>query len=315
MSNTLKGKVAVITGSGRGIGRATAMAMAQEGAKVVINDLGCNLNGISSSSMIADEVVSEITKLGGSAVANYDSVALPEGASNIVKTAIDNFGKIDILVNNAGIMRGQSIFDMTDEEWDSVIKTNLYGGFYCTRAALVQMKKAIDEGTRQKGRIINITSHAGIKGNPRGANYSAAKMGVIGFTYSCALALWKYGITCNAVAPHAYSRFSENDTEQQLRALAKARSFPDADILPFPELRDKFLGSPDVIAPIICWLASEYADNITGQIFMARRGRVGVFSGMNETKVAYKDGDFDLDDILKIMPFLTNEIQPPSDWQ
>jgi len=265
--------------------------------------------------MVADEAVAEIKKQGGIAVANYDSVATHEGADNIIKTALDNFGKIDILINNAGIDREQILWDMSDMDWDLVIKTNLYGVFYCSRAAIIQMKKAIEQGTQQKGRIINIASHAGVLGNPIRPSYSAAKAGVIGFTRSCSLALWKFGITCNAVAPHALSRFADGDTEEKLRALAMARNFPGADTLPFAELKEKFLGSPEVVAPLLCWLASEHSSKITGQVFLAGRGRVGLFSGMSESKMAYKDGMFDLDEIIRIMPSITSEVKPPADWQ
>lgn len=315
MPDILKGKVAVVTGSGRGIGKAAALAMAREGARVVINDLGCTLEGSGNSGMVADETVSEIKNRGGAAVASYDTVATSEGADGIIKTAVDNFGRIDILVNNAGIDRETDLWDMKDEDWDAVLKTNLYGTFYCTRAAANQMKKAVEGGDRRGGRIINISSHAGIQGNPGRPGYSAAKAGVIGFTFSCALALCKYGITCNAVAPHAYSRFAANDTDDGIRQLAIARNFPGAATASIEEIKEKFLGPPEVIAPLLCWLASDYAGKITGQVFMARRGQVGLFSGMSESRMAFKDGIFDLDEIIRIMPSLTGEIKPPPDWK
>lgn len=315
MVNRLEDKVAVVTGSGRGLGRAIVMAMAHEGAKVVVNDLGCATDGTGISATPADEVVAEVRKQGGIAIANYDSVAIHEGADSIIKTAVDNFGKIDILVNNAGNDRRQMVWDMTDEEWDSVIKTHLYGCFYCTRAAVVHMRKAITEGKQRNGRIINLTSHAGIRGNPVCPNYSAAKMGVVGFTYSCALALGKYAITSNAVAPHARTRVSVSGSDEELRQVAIARGVTQADTLPIDEVREKFLGPPEAIAPLVCWLASDEAENINGQIFMARVGRVGVFCPMDETKLAFKDGIFNIDEIWRIMPVLTAQLSNPVAWQ
>ncbi|MFC1971624.1 SDR family NAD(P)-dependent oxidoreductase [Chloroflexota bacterium] len=315
MANRLVGKVAVVTGSGRGIGRAIAMAIAREGAKVVVNDLGCDIDGAGVSSIVADEVVAEIRKQGGIVVANYDSVATHEGADSIIKTAVDNFGKIDILVNNAGNDRRQMLWDMTDEEWDTVVKTHLYGNFYCTRTAVIHMRGSISEGKQRNGSIINITSHAGIKGNPKCPSYSAAKMGVVGFTYSCALALAGYAINCNAVAPHAYSRFADNVSDDDMRQLAVARGVAEADILPIDEVKKKFLGPPEAIAPLVCWLASNEAGNISGQVFLARLGRVGMFCPMDESKLAFKDGIFDIDEIWRVMPVLTDGLSNPVGWQ
>ena len=156
MAKRLGGKVAVVTGAGRGIGRAEALALAAEGAKVVVNDLGGAGNGTGASTSPADEVVEEIRKLSGEAVANYDSVATPEGGENIIKTAIDNFGRIDILVNNAGILRDRMIFNMSPEEWDLVIKVHLYGHFHCTKPACVYFRQ------QRGGRIINTSSTAGL---------------------------------------------------------------------------------------------------------------------------------------------------------
>lgn len=312
MANRLKDKVAVVTGSGRGIGRAIVIAMAREGAKVVVNDLGCATDGTGASSMVADEVVDEIRKQGGIAVGSYDSVAIHEGADNIIETAIDNFGKIDILVNNAGILRDRELWNMTDEEWDTVIKTHLYGHFYCTRAAAVYMREAINEAKQKNGRIINVTSHAGIKGGSLNANYSAAKMGVVGFTYSCALDLWKYSITCNAVAPHAMTRLVDTLSQDRLRKMAMARGIIGANALPLEEVKKKFFGPPEAVAPLVCWLASDEAENINGQVFLARLGRVGVLCPMDETRLTFKDGIFEMDEIWRIMPVLTAGLPNPA---
>lgn len=313
MANRLKDKVVVISGSGRGIGKGIATAMASEGAKVVINDLGAATNGTGNSSMVADEVVAGIRGKGGTAVANYDSVATSKGADNIVKAALDNFGRIDVLVNNAGILRDRMLWNMTDEEWDAVMKTHLYGHFYCTRAAVIQMREAIKEGKQKCGRIINFTSHAGIYGNAGQPNYSAAKMGVIGFTYSCALVLWRYGITSNAIAPRAQTRLTDTIPDDKLRQVAATRGIAKADTLSIDELKKIFIGSsPESVAPLVCWLASDEAQNINGQVFVSSGERVGVFSSMDEAKLAFKDGAFDIDEIWRIMPLLTARLRNPA---
>jgi NAD(P)-dependent dehydrogenase (short-subunit alcohol dehydrogenase family) len=256
--------------------------------------------------MVADEVVDEIKKSGGVAVANYDSVDNPDSANNIIKTAIDNFGKIDILVNNAGIIRDRMLWNMSDEEWDQVIKTHLYGHFYCTRAAVQHMREAIKEGKQEYGRIINGSSYAGIKGNIGQPNYSAAKAGVIGFTYSGALALWKSGITCNAIVPRALTQISDSIPDDKMRQLAASRGVEGADTLPIDELKKKFIGgSPEAIGPLVCWLASADSEKVNGHTFLVMEGRISLFSYMDEQKMVFKDGAFDVDEVWNIMPTMT----------
>ena len=204
MGNRLKDRVAVVTGAGRGIGRAEALALAAEGAKLVVNDLGVATDGSGSSQTPAEEVCQEIRKMGGEAYPNYDSVATQEGGENIIKTAIDKFGKIDILVNNAGILRDRMLFNMAEEEWDIIMKVHLYGTFHCTRPASVYMRQ------QRWGRIINTSSISGL-GNVGQANYSAAKEGIVGFTRTAALDLGKYGITVNAIRPNAATRMTLTD--------------------------------------------------------------------------------------------------------
>ena len=313
MPDRLKEKVVVVTGSGRGIGKGIATSLAAEGAKVVINARSKSTSGDPRLPMVADEAVDEIKKQGGVAVANYDSIGNREGADNVIKTAIDAFGKIDVLVNNAGIVRDRMIWNMTDEEWDEVMKTNLYGHFYCTRAALSYMREAIKNGTQKNGRIINGSSYSAIKGNAGQPNYCAAKSGVIGFTYSCALALWRYGITCNAIVPRALTQISDTIPDDRMRELAAARGVAGADTLPIDELKKKFIGgSPEAIGPLVCWLASDDSQDINGQIFLVMEGQVGVFSQMNESKLAFKEGIFEVDDVWRIMPALTAGLQNPA---
>ena len=305
----LKDKVAVVTGAGRGVGRGIAMAMASEGAKVVVNDLGGTGDGTGVSKTPAEEVVNEIKRAGSEAVVSFASVSEVEGAESIIKTAINSFGRIDVLVNNAGILRDRMIWNMTDEEWDGVIKTHLYGHFYCTRAAVRWMRDAAKEGKLENGRIINITSHAGIKGNAGQVNYSAAKMGVVGFTYSCAMALGRYGVTCNAIAPRAITRLTDTIPEDRLRELAVRRGIATPDEsqkLELEELKRKFLGGgPEAIAPLVCWLAGDEASHVNGHVFMMTEGRVAVFNHMEEVTNAFKEGIFTVDDLWNIMPVMT----------
>ena len=302
MGKVLEGKVAVITGSGRGIGREIALLMASEGAKVVVNDLGGAGDGSGSSSMVADQVVAEIREKGGKAEANYASVADLDGAESIIQTAIDNFGKIDILVNNAGILRDRMIWNMTDKEFEDIIKVHVYGHFYCTRAALRRMRESISAGQQNGGRIINFASDSGIRGNAGQPNYCFAKMGVVGFTYSTALACERFGVTCNAISPKASTRLTNTMPEDRLRNLAKQRGIKGVDDLSFEELRTKYTGGdPAGIAPFAVWLASDASQHVTGQVFSAQMGKVGLFSKMEIIKAAYDDGQFSVEGLTKVL--------------
>ncbi|HEX7899445.1 MAG TPA: SDR family NAD(P)-dependent oxidoreductase [Planctomycetota bacterium] len=231
----LQDKVAIVTGAGGGLGRCHALALAAEGAKVVVNDPGVNRDGTSGAGRPADAVVEEIKKAGGQAVACYDSVA--DGAEKIVAKAVEAFGGVDVLVNNAGILRDKTIHNMTDEMWDSVLAVHLRGTFACTRAAARVMK---EKG--RGGRIVNTTSVAGLKGNFGQANYSAAKAGIYGFTLTAAMELGKDGITVNAIAP-----------------IAKTRMTSDIESVP-REYR------PEDVSPVVVFLASEAAKDVTGRI-------------------------------------------------
>lgn len=254
----LDGKVCVVTGAGRGIGREMALLMAKEGARVVVNDLGGSESGSGSDAKIADLVVEDIKKSGGEAVANYDSVSSWEGGRNIIKTAIDSFGRIDALVNNAGILRDRILFKMSEEEWDGVIKTHLYGTFYCTRAAAEHFRE------QKSGRLIHFTSTAGLIGNVGQANYGAAKLGIAAFSKICALDLQRYNITSNAIAPFAWTRLIATiptDTPEQKAKVEKLSKMTPADV-----------------APLVCMLASDQAQGITGQIFGVRGKEIFLFS-------------------------------------
>lgn len=238
----LDGKVAIITGSGGGIGRQHALAFVKEGAKVVINDVGGDRTGTGTNARAADQVVQEIKARGGQAAANFDSVSTTAGAEGIVNTAVKAFGRLDILVNNAGILRDKTLLKMEDELWDSVIAVHLRGTFACTKAAANVMK---EQGTG--GRIINTTSVAGLIGNFGQSNYGAAKAGIYGFTRVAALELIKYGINVNAIAPLAITRMTED--------------LPWAKVEGVKEQLD-----PKHISPIVVYLASDLAKDINGKI-------------------------------------------------
>jgi NAD(P)-dependent dehydrogenase (short-subunit alcohol dehydrogenase family) len=296
MADRLKGKAAVVTGSGRGLGRAIALALAEEGARVVINDPGVALDGTGSDRALADVVVAEIKKKGGEAVANYDSVVTMDGGERIIKTAVDNFGSIDILVNCAGILRDRMIWNMSEEEWDAVIATHLKGHFSCTKAATLVMRQ------QRSGRIINITSTSGLHGNAGQANYGAAKAGVTGFTKSCALDLGRYGITVNAVCPAAATRMTATIPPDRLKQVISQRGIEVTEDAPIDELYKKMLGDPEDVPPIVVYLASNEAANINGQIFGASGGRISIYAPWTEAKTITKEGRWTMEELCETIP-------------
>jgi len=293
MAKRLEGKVAVVTGAGRGIGRGEALALAAEGAKVVVNDLGGAGDGTGTSKAPAEEVIQEIKKLGGEAVANYDSVATPEGGENIIKAAIDNFGRIDILVNNAGILRDRMIFNMSEEEWDLVMKVHLYGHFHCTKPACVCFRQ------QRSGRIINTSSTAGL-GNMGQANYSAAKEGIVGFTRTVARDMGKYGVTCNAIRPNAGTRLTLTPELKAAWEKAKAQGLrPVTGSITLDEVEQM---TPEMIAPLVVYLVTDEAANINGYTFWVGGGRIGIYSEPEVRSSIIKDGIWTVSELIDIMP-------------
>jgi NAD(P)-dependent dehydrogenase (short-subunit alcohol dehydrogenase family) len=282
MAQRLAGKVAIVTGAGRGIGRGEALALASEGAKVVVNDLGGAVDGSGASTSPAEEVVAEIKKLGGGAVANYDSVATEQGGQNIIKTAVDTFGRVDILVNNAGILRDRMLFNMTEEDWDTVLKVHLYGHFHTIRAVSPLFRQ------QRYGRIVNTASVAGLNATTYGqANYGAAKEGIVGLTRKVARDMGRYGVTCNCVRPNAGTRLTLSDEMKKARPEAMAR---------FQEMK------PEGIAPLVVWLASDHAANVNGRTFFVERGRVGLYSEPVLEKQLVKPGGWTIDELFMFMP-------------
>ena len=285
----------MVTGAGKGLGRAEAIGLAAQGAAVVVNDLGASIDGSGSSEQPADEVVDAIQESGGAAIASHDSVADKEGAGRIIRTAIDYFGRIDVLVNNAGFTRDRMVYNITDEEWEAVIKTNLYGTFYCTRAACKVMRE------QGYGRIINTSSHAGL-GNMGQASYSAAKEGIVGFTRTVARDMGRYGVTCNVIRPVAGTRgFEELVSEKGLgEAWAKMWGEEAAEQRIKQMLE---LNRPEDVAGLVVYLSSEAADNINGCVFEVWHGHIGIYQDPPPVEqVLTKEGRWTPEELTEAMP-------------
>jgi NAD(P)-dependent dehydrogenase (short-subunit alcohol dehydrogenase family) len=256
----LEGKVAIITGAGRGLGRAHALAMAEEGAKIVINDLGVEWDGTGKAKGPADEVVKEIKDMGGEAVANFESVTDFDGAKRIIDAAINKFGKLDILVNNAGFLRDKMTFNMTKEEWDAVIQVHLTGTFYCGRHACAYFREQSKAGNPIKGRIINTMSHAGLLGNIGQPNYASAKLGIGALTMVWGREMEKYGVTANAIVPMARTRLTTQTAGLGGMFEKKEGAFDDM--------------APENVSPLVVYLASDAAQNINGRWLSIRGGKL-----------------------------------------
>ena len=266
MPGVLEGKVAIVTGSGRGIGRGIAKLMASEGAKVVVVDPGADLDGSGGTYAIADSVVEEIKAEGGDAVACYQSVSSMEGGEAIVQQAIDSYGKLDIVVTCAGILRDRMVFNMTEAEWDAVIEVHLKGTFTVVKHASILFRQ------QRSGRIITFSSESGLIGNSGQANYGAAKSGIAGFTKVVARDLGRYGVTANSIAPRANTRMTSEipTAASQIRAQQGVAAIEGEE--------DLESANPDDVAPFTVFLASDYAADINGQTFLVYGGVVSLMS-------------------------------------
>lgn len=258
-----KDRVAIVTGAGRGIGRCHAIELARQGAKVVVNDLGGEIDGTGTGSLTpAQEVVEEIEGMGGQAIANGDNVASWEGAQRMINMAIETFGDLHIVVNNAGILRDRVLANMTEEEWDAVINVHLKGTFAPSRWAAAYWRERAKSGQPVDGRIINTSSVSGIYGNAGQTNYGAAKAGIAAFTIIASRELGRYGVTVNAVAPIALTRMTEN--------LGDNGSVSD---------QERDARGPHWVSPIVAWLASPESKHVTGRVFEASGGILGIAEG------------------------------------
>ena len=274
MVDFLKGKVVAVTGAGRGIGRAIALACAAEGASVVVNDFGVSIDGNEPSSEVAQSVVDEIVGAGGTAVAVADDIATMAAGERIVQTAMDNYGRIDGVVCVAGILRERMLFNMSEDEWDAVIATHLKGTFTVFRAASAVMRK--QEGG---GSLVAFTSGVGMWGSVSQANYAAAKGGIVALMRSAAVGLQKYGVTANAIAPVANTRMAANVPGGTAET-----------------------GEPEDVAPMVVYLLSDAARDITGQTYTVVGGRVGLWSQPREIREMTKDGRWTVEELAERLP-------------
>jgi NAD(P)-dependent dehydrogenase (short-subunit alcohol dehydrogenase family) len=277
----LQGKVAIVTGAGRGIGREHALALARAGARIVVNDLGVSLAGEGADEGPAHDVVREVAALGGEAVANGDNVADFAGAKRLVDQAIESFGRLDILVNNAGILRDRMLVNMEEHEWDAVIEVHLKGHFAPTRHAAAYWRERAKAGEEVRARVINTSSPSGVFGNVGQANYGAAKAGIVGFTLVAAQELQRYGVTVNAIAPNARTRMTE------------------AAFGAIPQPEDGFdPADPANNSPIVVALCADEAQTITGQVFFVWGGAVNMLTGWQSGELFHADARWDPDALL-----------------
>ncbi|HZU77832.1 MAG TPA: SDR family NAD(P)-dependent oxidoreductase [Dehalococcoidia bacterium] len=324
MAGRLEGKVAIVTGSGRGIGRGIAKLMASEGARVIVNDPGVNVDGTGHDGGPADEVVGEIKKAGGEATADYTAVGTLEAGEQLIRHALDAYGRLDILVNNAGILRDRMVFNMSEEEWDAVLRVHLSGQFGTIKPASVLFRQ------QRSGRIVNFSSTSGLIGNAGQANYGAAKAGVAGLTRVVARDLGRYGATCNAIAPGASTRMTASvpDSARELRARAgiagaagAAPAAGQAQAAPAPRPAANPLAAlrePEYVAPMVAYLATDHAWNINGQVFGVSGGTISLLHHPTPQRTIFKPGMWTLDELEAIVPSqlmqgYTNPAPPPPD--
>jgi NAD(P)-dependent dehydrogenase (short-subunit alcohol dehydrogenase family) len=299
MANRLDGKVAVVTGAGRGIGRGIALLLAEEGASVVVNDLGCDVDGSGSSPVPADQVTEEIKANGGQAVAHHDNVATADGGESLIQTAVDSFGQVDILVNSAGIRRDHMIYQTSEAEWDQVITNNLKGTFVPTKFACILFRQ------QRSGKIVNLTSDAGL-GSVGSSNYAAASEGIIGLTRTVARDMGRYGVVCNAISPLAQTRLFPGLLEEYREGGAGLTPEDVAGIGMSPAIaRWEGPGSSDDaenVAPLAVLLCTDIAPNINGYVLGVRGGSIFLYSNPQIERSIYRWGNYTMDEMDVLVP-------------
>jgi len=295
MTRICDGRVAIVTGAGRGLGRAHALAFAREGASVVVNDIGVELDGRGGSSGPAGEVVEEIRKLGGQAIANGADVADWEQVAGLVKAALDAFGRLDVVVNNAGFVRDRMFVNASQEEWDAVVRVHLKGHFCVARHAAAHWRDEAKAGRPVDARIINTSSGAGLQGSVGQSAYSAAKAAIAGLTLVQAAELGRYGITANAIAPSARTRMTETVF---------------ADMMKRPE--DGFDAmAPENVSPLVVWLGSAHSRDVTGRIFEVSGGALSLADGWRDGPKIDRGARWQPDEIGAGVQELLKKAVPP----
>ena len=292
------GRVVIVTGAGRGIGREEALLFAAEGAKVVVNDYGVDLDGAGPKSEVAESVVEEIRAMGGEAVANGEDVADWEGAQRLINQAVETFGGLDVLVNNAGILHDRMLVNMTEEEWDAVIRVHLKGTFCTTRWAAAYWRERTKAGEPNDARVINTSSGSGLYGNPGQSNYGAAKSGIASFSVIVGKELARYGVTVNAIAPGARTRMT--------------MSVPGAAARPEPAADEFDRRDPANVAPLVVWLGSPGSAAVNGQVFNVAGGMIGIAENWRRGPSRDKGDRWSPADVGDVVPQLLAEVAPPA---
>jgi len=304
----LEGRNAVVTGAGRGIGRAVAILLAKEGANVVVNDPGVSVDGSGHDNGPAEQVANEIKAAGGNAVANYDSVATAEGGENMVKQCVDAFGRLDILINVAGILRDRMVFNMSEDEWQDVVAVHLKGHFNTIKPASILMRQ------QRYGRIVNFSSISGLRGISGQTNYGAAKAGIAGMTRVVARDLGRYGVTTNCIAPGAMTRMVAQvpESARQLRAARGMGAVP-----PPQAIAER---TPEQVAPMTVWLCTDDAWNVNGKIFHVAGGVVALAHEETPYRQIQREGKWTVEELMTLVPNqlmagIQNPAPPPSDLE
>ena len=288
MANLLQDKVAIVTGAGRGVGKGVAHQLAEEGSKVVVVDLGVNVDGTGANQSVAEQVANEIKEAGGTAVACAESVATMAGGENIIQTAIDSFEKLDIVVTCAGILRDRMVFNMSEEEWDDVIAVHLKGTFTIVKNACILFRQ------QRSGRVITFSSTSGLYGNSGQANYGAAKDGIAGFTRVVARDMGRYGVTANSISPSASTRMTTSVPEEA-RSLRASRGITSGS-------STTLRGEPEDIAPFVTWLASDESSHVNGHVFHVTAGLISLLNEPDPIKTIHKEGRWTLEELAKVFP-------------
>ncbi len=298
MSGVVDGRVVIVTGAGRGIGRAHALAFAAEGAKVVVNDIGAGIDGSATGESPAERVVAEIVAAGGEAVVNGDDVADWAGAENLINTAIGTYGRLDVLVNNAGFLRDRMLVGMSEQEWDAVVRVHLKGHFATLRHAAAYWRAEAKAGNPVDARIVNTSSGAGLQGSIGQGNYAAAKAGIAEMTIQAAAELKNYGVTVNAIAPAARTRMTVGAGGAMAEAMAAPEEGFDAM-------------APENISPLVVWLGSTESKDVTGRVFEVEGGKITVAEGWRHGPTQDKGARWEPKEIGPVVADLLAKAETP----